>query len=585
MRNDNQKPNQPEETPQDLHGRTHGEYIDEDGFVHGAPQSSRSASARVQLVAIGVVAVILLGVVIITKSNAQTNSKPKAANALNPTHMIVTQAAAEAVELRTAPVTVEPGSHTIHTNGVVHFSPYSTINVSPRLVGRIQSVFVKVGDRVTAGEPLANLLSSDAAIAVDTAKDADQQLKLTTVTLATARKQFVAGTPEVTAAEAAQISAHENTLYTKRMLALTREQNGIGGFTDKPLTDAQSAAKQAETQLSQDLKDLQLDQKAYDRTAKLFGYGVAAKADVEVAEDALGKQKDAVANDKEQLRIAKTTLEREQRAFNTKLYANQAVRQAQTTYEQAVIQERAAATAVTMVKAALLHDLKQAEHDYQAALADDKAAHNVLSAFDNPSPDGVIVIRSPASGVITTRNINPGQMVDQTGETPWQMMTVVNSGMVYVDAQIYEKDMVGIRIGERVEITSEALPPHFSATGIIDFVSPSLDPVTHALSVRAEIQNPSGLLKDGMFVSTVVNLGESSALPSTPVVPLEAVVHDGNDDFVFIVQSKGKYDRRQVTLGEQRGESNVAITQGLTGKETIVTHGALYLGAGGTAAD
>jgi len=46
-----------------------------------------------------------------------------------------------------------------------------------------------------------------------------------------------------------------------------------------------------------------------------------------------------------------------------------------------------------------------------------------------------------------------------------------------------------------------------------------------------------------------------------------------------------RYDRRQVTLGEQRGESNVAITQGLTGKETIVTHGALYLGAGGTAAD
>jgi len=585
MNNDNQKPNQPEGAPQDPHGPTHGEYIDESGFAHGVPQSSRSASTRVQLVAVAVVAVILLGVVVITKSNAQTNSKPKTANALNPTEMIVTQAAAEAVELNTAPVTVEPGAHTIHTNGVVHFSPYSTINVSPRLVGRIQAVFVKVGDHVTAGEPLANLLSSDAAIAVDTAKDADQQLKLTTVTLATARKQFVAGTPEVTAAEAARISAHENTLYTKRMLALTREQNGIGGFTDKPLTDAQSAAKQVETQLAQDLKDLQLDQNACDRTSKLFGYGVAAKADVEVAEDALGKQKDAVANDREQLRIVKVTLEREQKAFSTKLYANQAVRQAQTTYEQAVIQERAAATALTMVKAALLHDLKQAEHDYQAALADDKAAHNVLGAYDNPAPDGVIVIRSPASGVITTRNINPGQMVDQTGETPWQMMTVVNSGLVYVDAQIYEKDMVGIKIGEHVAITSEALPPHFSAKGIIDFVSPSLDPATHALSVRAEIQNPSGLLKDGMFVSTVVDLGGSSPFPSTPVVPLEAVVHDGNDDFVFVVQGKGKYDRRQVTLGEQRGESNVAITKGLTGKETIVTHGALYLGAGGTAAD
>ena len=586
MNNDNQKPIQPGETPQDPYGPNHGEYIDASGIAHGAPQSSRSASTGKQFVAIVVVLAILIVVVLVTRSGARSDSKSKAvANALNPNQMIVNKAAADAVELKTAAVTVEPGSRTIHTNGVVHFSPYSTINVSPRLVGKIQSVFVKVGDRVTAGEPLADLLSSDAAIAVDTAKDADQQLKLTAVTLATARKQFVAGTPEVTAAEAAQISAHENTLYTKRMLALTREQNGIGGFTDKPLTDAQSAAKQAETQLAQDLKDLQLDQNAYDRTAKLFGYGVAAKADVEVAEDALGKQKDAVANDKEQLRIVKVTLEREQKAFNTKLYANQAVRQAQTTYEQAVIQERAAATAVTMVKAALLHDLKQAEHDYQAAIADDKAARNVLSAYDNPTPEGVIVIRSPASGVITARNVNPGQIVDQTGETPWQMMTIVNSGMVYVDAQIYEKDMIGIKVGERVAISSEALPPHFSATGIVDYVSPALDPATHALSVRAEIQNPSGLLKDGMFVSTVVDLGMSSPFASTPVVPLEAVVHDGNDDFVFIVSGKDKYDRRQVTLGEQRGESNVAITKGLTGTETIVTHGALYLGAGGTAAD
>jgi len=585
MSNDNPKPNRPEETPQGSHGTSHGEYIDADGLVHGVPQSSRSASTKVQLLAVGVVVVILFGVIYITKLGPQTSSKSKTTNELNPSEMIVTQAAAEAVELRTASVTVEPGSHTIHTNGVVHFSPYNTINVSPRLVGRIQSVFVKVGDRVTAGEPLANLLSSDAAIAVDTARDADQQLKLTEVTLATARKQYAAGTPEVTAAEAAQISAHENTVYTKRMLALTREQNGIGGFTDKPLSDAQSAAKQADTQLAQDLKDLQLDQNAYDRTAKLFGYGVAAKADVELAEDTLGKQKDAVANDREQLRIARVTLEREQKAFSTKLYANQTVQQSQTTYEQAVIQERAAATAVTMVKAALLHDLTQAEHDYQAALADDQVAHNVLGAYDNPSPEGVIVVRSPASGVVTTRNINPGQMVDQTGETPLQMMTIVNSGVVYVDAQIYEKDMVGIKVGEHVSISSDALPAHFSATGTVDFVSPALDPVTHALSVRAEIQNPLGLLKDGMFVSTVVDLGASSPFSSTPVVPLEAVVHDGNDDFVFIVSGKGKYDRRKVTLGEQRGESNVAITKGLTGKETIVTHGALYLGAGGTAAD
>jgi len=185
------------------------------------------------------------------------------------------------------------------------------------------------------------------------------------------------------------------------MLQLTREQNAIGGFTDKPLTDAQSAAKQTDTQLSQDLKDLALDQTQFNRVSKLFGYGVAAKADVETAEDTLEKQKDAVANDREQSRIAHVTVTREEKAYNSRLYANQTVRQAETSYEQAVVQERGAATALGMVKASLLHDLKQAEHDFQAANADAKAAHSVLSTYDNPSPEGEVVVRSPATGVVS----------------------------------------------------------------------------------------------------------------------------------------------------------------------------------------
>jgi hypothetical protein len=88
-----------------------------------------------------------------------------------------------------------------------------------------------------------------------------------------------------------------------------------------------------------------------------------------------------------------------------------------------------------------------------------------------------------------------------------------------------------------------------------------------------------------MFVSTSVDVSASAAFPSTPIVPLTAVVHDGDNDYVFIARGDGKYDRRQVTLGDQRGESDVSITKGLSGSETVVTHGALYLGAGGTQAD
>ena len=553
------------------------------------PPSTAGSTSPItrQLTIIVVVAVVLVCMISITKAHAKASAGDESSgdNALNPNQVLITKAAEEAVELQTAHVAMEPGRHSILTNGVIHYSPYGTINVSPRLVGKVRAVYIKVGDHVSTGQPLALMVSSDAANAVDAARDADEQLKLTAVALATARKQFLMGTPEVTSAESALIQAHESTLFNKRMLQLTREQNAIGGFTDKPLTDAQSAAKQADTQLSQDLKDLALYQTQFDRVTKLFGYGVAAKADVEVAEDTLEKQTDAVANDREQSRIAHVTVTREEKAYNTRLYANQTVRQAETNYEQAVVQERGAATALNMVKASFLHDLKQAEHDYKTANADAKAAHTVLSTYDNPTAEGEVIIRSPSVGIVTARNINPGQIVDQTGSTPWQMMTIVNSELVYVDAQIYEKDMIGIKVGERVTATSEALPKDFSAVGVVDYVSPGLDPVTHALSVRAQLNNRSRRLKDGMFVSTSVDVSASAAFPSTPIVPLTAVVHDGDNDYVFIARGDGKYDRRQVTLGDQRGESDVSITKGLSGSETVVTHGALYLGAGGTQAD
>lgn len=555
-----------------------GKHTDRDSF--------RTSPPGRQIIVIVVIVVALYFAIHMVKSRAEEKDKQtETVNALNPNQALVTKAAADAVELKTAAITMEPGKRTIKTNGVVHFSPYSTINVSPRLVGKVRNVFVKVGDHVVTGQPLVEMVSTDASNAFDTARNADEQLKLTTSALDIARKQFKLGTPEVQSAEAAFIQAHEASLFNKKQLDLTSEQNKIGGFIDKPLTDAQSAEKQTSTQLAQDEKDQALAQKQYDRAVKLFSIGTATKQDVETSEDTLGKAKDAVSNDREQLRIAQLTLAREQKAYNSKLYANQNLAQAENNYKQALIAEQAAATALKMAKAALYHDLKQAEHDFNTAVSDDHAAHIALRTYDDPTRDGVIIIKAPAAGVITARNVNPGQIVDQTGQTPWQMITIVNAKTVYVDAQVYEKDMIGVRVNDRVSAKSDALPAGFVSNGRISFVSPGLDPASHALSVRADLDNQSGLLKDGMFVATSIDISAHSPFPALPIVPLTAVVHDGDSDYVYVSAGKDKYDRRKVTLGEQRGEGQVAITQGLTGTETIVTHGALYLGAGGTTLD
>ena len=548
---------------------------------------SPSGTLFKQIVLVMVLCAVLAAAIIGLKRHdaAAKQSEAEAANALNPNQMQITKAAEEAIELKTETVALERPMHVITANGAVHFSPNSTINISPRLTGRVLHVYVTVGDTVHAGQPLMQMSSSDAANAYDAARDTDQHLALMASALEIARKQFKLGTPEVTAAQASLDQAHENTLYNKRMLELTREQNSIGGFTDKPLTDAQSAVRQTETQLAQDQKDQILAQRQFERSSKLFAIGAAAKQDVETAEDALGKVTDAVANDREQLGIARITLEREQKAYNTRLYANQNVRQAETNYEQAVIQERAAGVALQMARVAMNKDLKQAEHDYNTALADSRAAHNVLTHYDNPTEKGLITINSPAEGVITARNVNPGQIVDQSGQTPWQMFTIINARRVYVDAQIFEANLTRVRVGQHLTAVSDSLPSGYKASGAISYVSPGLDPTSHALSVRADIDNSRGLLKEGMFLNVSIDGGSSALSEAVPVIPLTAVVHDGDSDYVYTASADRKYTRVKVALGEQRGEGKVLITKGLKPGDTIVTHGALYLGAGGTAAD
>jgi RND family efflux transporter MFP subunit len=546
---------------------------------------------------IAVVAVVLICAVMIAKSHAQPSSADAAggdaassSNALNPNQVLVAKAAAQMVQIETSPVTIERSSRFVTTNGTIHFSPYDTIKVSPRVTGRVRDVFVRVGDRVTTGQPLLVLVSSDAAAALDAARDADAQLKLTSDSLSVAERQYRLGTPEVTAARAALEQAQETSAYNKKALALIEQQDRIGGFTDKPLTDAQSALKQTQTQLAQDQKDLALAQKQRDRTARLVEIGVAAQQDLDAAEDTLGKAGDAVVNDQEQLRIAQVTVDREQKAHSTRLYADQAVQQARTNYQQALLQEQAAGTALGIAEAAIYHDLKQAQHDFEAAEADDRSAHAALLLDGDPAPDGSVAVTSPASGVVTERDVNPGQIVDQTGSTPWQMLTIVNSATVYVDAQVYEKDMdASLHSGDQVRVSSDALPPGFSTAGAVDYVSAGLDPTSHTMSVRADLDNRSGLLKDGMYVNVSVDLGRTGEERRHPtlVVPLESVVHDGDNDYVYVVNTasesaqdggSAKYDRRKVTLGQQHGEQDVVVTSGLNGDERVVTHGALYLG-------
>ena len=110
------------------------------------------------------------------------------------------------------------------------------------------------------------------------------------------------------------------------------------------------------------------------------------------------------------------------------------------------------------------------------------------------------------------RDVNPGQVVDQSQETPWQMFVIGNADTRLGGRRRVRKRHRGrSRPVSRSRIRVAALPGPRRSPDASGISRPSLDPKTRAVKVRAEIANPGGLLKDGMFADvTILRRGAAS---------------------------------------------------------------------------
>ncbi len=509
------------------------------------------------------------GFVLSRQSRSETHA---AAPAASTESVAVSGIGQKVVQIETAPVRAESLATDLHATGQILFSSEQTVKISPRLTGRVRQVFVRVGDHVSVGQTLALLDSVDAAAAQNTARQSENKMRLAASTLERTERLYHLGTPDVTSAQANLDQAKARVEFTKSALERVQEQARIGGFTEKPVEDAQTAVVGARSDLAQAQADQAQTQRDRDRKAKLFEIGIAAKSDMEAADNALDKARVTVKADQEKLALVQTALERERKAFKTNLYADQQVRSAQSDARQAQLQQEAAETALRLAKTTMLRDLQQARSDFQAAKSDAENSQHVLVLLGQPGADGAVKVQAPLSGIVTERNVSPGQIVDQSQMTPWQMFTLSNTSTVWAEADVYEKDISAIHSGQNLTITVAALPNR-AFTGTVRHIAPALDPKTRAVKVRAEIANADGLLKDGMYADVRIRSGSGK---SVLVVPLAAILRDGDSDFVYVKQ-KDKYARRPVTLGAQR-DGKAIVEKGLKSGELVVTHGALFLG-------
>lgn len=146
-----------------------------------------------------------------------------------------------------------------------------------------------------------------------------------------------------------------------------------------------------------------------------------------------------------------------------------------------------------------------------------------------------------------------------------KLYSLSDLSIVWLYADIYEKDIAGIAPGQPVVVTSGAYSGQ-SFTGSVTFINPMLDDATRTVKVRVEMANPSGKLKPNMFVNANVPIPLGDSL----VIPESSILDTGSRKIVFVAQSENTFVKRDVVTG-QYTDGYVQILSGLQPGETVVT--------------
>ncbi len=181
--------------------------------------------------------------------------------------------------------------------------------------------------------------------------------------------------------------------------------------------------------------------------------------------------------------------------------------------------------------------------------------------------DDDFYISAPRSGIITERNADIGQLIDNSHD----IFVVTDLSQVWLTAQAFEKDIHFIKKGQKVSVTVNSYPDKVFP-GKVDYTGVMLDTDTRTMPVRATVQNPQIILKPEMFANMRVEIGETEALS----IPFESVRKTGEATIAYVVRGKNSFEERKIEVGRRLGDS-VEILKGLHPGETVVAHGSLQL--------
>ncbi|MBP5210352.1 MAG: efflux RND transporter periplasmic adaptor subunit [Bacteroidales bacterium] len=174
-------------------------------------------------------------------------------------------------------------------------------------------------------------------------------------------------------------------------------------------------------------------------------------------------------------------------------------------------------------------------------------------------------VRAEFDGVITAKNYENGELY--AGQYILSMSEIKTLKLM---VNVPEAYFPMIKNGMQVALKSDVYPSQ-TFTGVVDQIFPVIDPSSHTFSVRVKINNPSKLLRPGMYCHAIISLESDNAM----LVPYQCVqrLTGSNERYVYL-NDNGKAKRVFVKLGDRYDDRVEIIADQIKEGVEIVTTGA-----------
>jgi cobalt-zinc-cadmium efflux system membrane fusion protein len=223
--------------------------------------------------------------------------------------------------------------------------------------------------------------------------------------------------------------------------------------------------------------------------------------------------------------------------------------------------------------------------DYEASQAEEQSAAEAVQGQEsvaagmlarlrrfgvNPSGSGAPVagIPAPISGIVIGVSVAPGEVIEAGKE----LFTIADISTVWVQAEVYEKDLGQIKTGQAAAVHVDTYGDR-QFNGKVTYIGDVLDPKTRTVKVRCEIPNPQALLKLDMFAT----ISLPTILERQAIAVAESAIQQVNGKpIVFVRRSEEVFEARPVELGMKVG-GLVEVSSGVSTGDLVAAQGSFHL--------